>query len=1005
METLRAQLLGAARITVSARSLTFVDDKRYQLLAYLACKADWVGREQLAFLFWPETDTQNARKNLRHLIQRVRGLDWLEGFDAEVEHLRWLVSSDVTEFRHALEQSDWDEALALYGGPLLDGVQADDSPGFAHWLESERASLQDRWRAAALHQARTLQEHGEHAGALHVLESLLEHDPLDEDALDQFMHTAAEAGQRGTALRAFEGFARRLDQELNLPPPTNLERLAASIRAHEAAPMQSTLVQVAVVDRLVDASPSARPLPLSLTPFVGRELVLAELTNALEERKHHLITLVGPGGVGKTRVALQIAHEQRVHQDVGFVNLVPLSTPSAIPTAMADTIGLSLKGKDAPLVQVIQHIGARRMLLVIDNFEHLITGGTYLNELLQQCPNLVMLVTSREPLGLLGEQVLPIEAFPVPENTAVRPEDIPSLEAVQLFVQHARRVRPDFHLSEENMTPVLEVCRLVDGLPLGIELAAVWVRALPVAEIAAEIAGNLDALESRSTGLAERHHSIRAAFEHTWGLLTPEEQRALRWLSVFRGGFSREAVRQAARIPLPVLGSLIDKSLLGLNTQGRYRRHRLLHQFTQEKLAENPSEAATARAQHGEYYFGVLQNGLDGIRGPRSRAALEMLETELENIRAAWRWAVDGHRLQRLKAGTEALMRFFDARGRFLEAIDLFGEAIAKLSEDEPADRATLGTLLAHQSKFYGRRGQHETAERIAAHGLRLLTNTDEREALIWGRGNLAASIHARGQQVLALEHRQQALTEARTLGNERLIAVCLGWVAISEDDLGNRAQARQHYREAIHLFKKMGNHIGVLFNLSNLAGVMFDLGELEESRVLLHEAIDLAQTAGEISQMPGILTALGATYRTLGDLDQALVYTQRALESERDQKSENHNDQISLLVALAEISLTRSEPAQARTYLAEALGRAWDAQHLQSAMGILLTWAERLASDDAILLAQLASVVHQHPATRSADREWAKTLLETRGLTVPDMASPPDPLYLEALVRQLRFG
>lgn len=208
METLRAQLLGAARINASAGSMTFVDDKRHQLLAYLACKADWVGREQLAFLFWPETDTQHARKNLRHLIQRVRGLDWLEGFDAEIEHVRWRVQSDVTEFKHALEQSDWDEALALYGGPLLDGVQADDSPGFAHWLESERALLQDRWRSAALHQARTLEERGEHTEALRVLESLLEHDPLDEDALDRFMYAAAEAGQRGTALRAFEGFAR-----------------------------------------------------------------------------------------------------------------------------------------------------------------------------------------------------------------------------------------------------------------------------------------------------------------------------------------------------------------------------------------------------------------------------------------------------------------------------------------------------------------------------------------------------------------------------------------------------------------------------------------------------------------------------------------------------------------------------------------------------------------------------------------------------------------------------
>lgn len=997
MDGARVQLLGAARVTIGQTSLTFIDDKRYQLLAYLACKADWVAREQLAYLFWPETGTQTARKNLRHLIQRTRGLEWLEGFDAELEHLRWRVQTDVGEFRNALERSAWNEALALYRGPLLEGFRGDESPEFSDWLETEREVLRERWHAASLHQARALQERGAHTDALRVLENLLERDPLDEDALDHFMRAATEAGQRATALRSFEGFSRRLRQELNLPPPTNLEQLAQTIRAHEMAP-----VQVATAPRPPEASPSMRPLPLVTTPFVGRELVLAELTNLLERREHRLITLIGTGGVGKTRIALQIAHERQEHLEVGFINLVPLSTPSAIPTAIAETINLSLQGKESPLVQVIDHIGERRMLLVIDNFEHLIAGTPYLNQLAQRCPNLVMLVTSREALGLLGEQVLPVEGFSVPERFEIDLEEVSSLEAVQLFDQHARRVRPDFRLVDANQFQVLEICRLVEGLPLGIELAAVWVRALSVGEIAHEIAQNLDFLSSRNTDRAERHRSVRAAFEYSWGLLTPEEQRTLRWLSVFRGGFSREAVRQAAHVPLPVLSSLIDKSLLALNTRGRYRRHRLLHQYMQEKLAENPGEVAEATASHAQYFFRLLQDGLDGIRGPNSRAALEMLEVEFENIRAAWRWAIDRHQVQFLKGGTEALMRFFDARGRYLEAIEVLGEAITRLSEDDPEDRAALGTLLVHQSKFFERRGQYESAQRLARRGIALLESLDERETMIWGLGSLGNVVRAAGDFDRALQYRQQALASARALGNERLIAVCLGWVAISQDDLGNVAQAKQHYREAIHLFKKLGNHIGALFNLNNLGAVLIDLGELDEARSLLHEALELARSAGELGQMPNILTALGRCYHQQGDLENALKYTKQALEWAGSQVTGDVENQVDLLITLAEISQVQSEPGRARAYLSEALGKAWEAQELPALMRALLAWVELRASDDAALNLRLAETVMRHSATHGRDRERARGLLEARGLIATNLA---EPLELDDLVRQIRFG
>lgn len=993
VDTARVQLLGAARAVIGQAALTFADDKRFQLLAYLACKADWVSREHLAGVFWPETSSSAARKNLRHLIQRVRGLDWLTGFDAEVEHLRWRVASDVAAFRAASARGAWDEALAWYHGPLLDDFQADESAEFASWLEAERSALQERWREAALGQARALVARGAHADALHILERLLAHDPLDEDALDQFMRLAAELDQRGTALRSYEVFARRLRQELGLLPPTRLERLAEAIRASQSAP-----AQVATRERPAPPRPALRPLPLAMTPFVGRELVLAELTSLLAQREHRLITLCGAAGVGKTRVALQFAHEQPPDRAVGFVNLVPLGQPEAIPGALAEATGLVLKGQAAPLAQVAAHIGRRPLLLVVDNFEHLQAGSGQLAALLQACPELVLLVTSREPLGLMGEWLLPVAGFAVPERTEIAPGEIHSLEAVQLFEQQARRVRPDFRLEADSLAQVLMICGLVDGLPLGIELAAVWTRALPLPEIAREIGQNLDFLASRSPDLPERHRSLRAVFEHTWGLLTPEEQRALRWLSVARGGFDREAVRVAARVPLPVLGSLVDKSLLSLNALGRYKRHRLLHQFSEEKLAQDPPEAAEARASHAQHYLRLLRTGLEGIRGPQVRQALETLETELENIRVAWRWAVEQRRGALLKEGAEALMRFFDARGRFQEAIDLLGEGIAALSHGDPADPAALGTLLVHQSKFFARRGQPERAERRAREGLRLLEGLEEREAVIWGLGHLAAALEDQGQVEASLPPRQRAVAEARALANERLTAVTLGWLALSEERLGRAAQARARYREAIHLFQQQGNLIGTLFSLSNLAGNLVDEGEFAAAIPLLQEAVGLARSAGELGQLSGLLTSLGECAFRLGDLDGALTSTRQALESASEQF---HADQVHLLITLGEISHAQGQPAQARASLAEALGLTWEAHDWPLTMAVLLAWAEQLAHDPA-LAARLHRTVFQHPATRHAERERARRWLATQG-ALPAQAD--DTADLGELIQQLRFG
>jgi predicted ATPase/DNA-binding SARP family transcriptional activator/Tfp pilus assembly protein PilF len=931
----RLQLLGAARFTAGSQVVTFSSDKRHALLAYLAFKNDWVAREQLAGLFWPDTDTTAARKNLRHLVQRTRALGWVQGFEAALEHLRWRVPSDVLEFRAAVRAHHWADVLRLHGGVLLEGFEGIDSFGFSDWLHAEREHLRAQWHAAGLEEARALDGRGASNEALRVLETMLAADGLDEDALHVLMRVAAQSEQRALALRRFESYQSRLRAELNLPPATHLEQLARDLRAVNAPTPD-------VRSRISASSP--RPLttlPSPTTPFIGREALLAEVRALLEPGGARLVTLVGVGGVGKTRVALQAAleHTQReVGLEAVFVNLVPLTQAAAVSTAIASSCGVHLQDALPVLEQVIAHIAGREVLVLLDNFEHLMAAKTDVARLLQSCPRLVVLVTSREALGLSGEHVIAVEPFSLPADPSPDAAEIARLESVRLFTYHAQRVRPNSPVARSDLPAVLEVCRLVDGLALAIELAAVWVRAMSVSEIAHELTQNLDLLSSHHASAEDRHRSVRAAFEHSWALLTPDERQALRRCAVFRGGFTRQAARVVAHVPLPVLASLIDKSLLSPGSNGRYRRHRLLHQFSNEKALEHPEEWRAARQDHLAYCQRLLQAGLEGIRGPDSKIALETIDLELDNIRAAWRWAIEQRHAAFFKSVAEALMRYFDAKGRYSEGLAMYAEALNALSADVTNERAALGALLVHRAKFLERRGELREAEQSTERGLALLPTPEDRETTIWGLGNLG-TVHWRlGDFERAKAYRRTALEAARALGNERLTAVALGWMALSLDQCGDLEDAKAHYAQAIALFKALGNYIGALFNLNNLCDLLIDAREYGLASALLFEALALCRTSGEQSQIPATYAKLSICHRHLGQLEEALVYARHGLEAERE-RAETKVELTEYLRDVAHAAHALGDHALVDAALGEALGHAWDARALETVSALLSEW------------------------------------------------------------------
>lgn len=572
-------------------------------------------------------------------------------------------------------------------------------------------------------------------------------------------------------LRARYGTAQELFKDLEALRRGALVRAAPQSSATVSPTVSPTMPPAAVPT--LEAPLKATSLPRhnlagATTPLVGRQGELALLALYLSDPDCRVVTLLGLGGTGKTRLGVQAAREQ-VRADtlftdgVYFVALEALSTPALILTSIAEATSLPLQGEREPLGQIVRAIGKHHLLLVLDNFEHLLEGATLLSDLVRGCPNLKLLVTSRARLDLLEEWTLPLQGLPYPDrNPSSEPSDSAytgselldseplgsaslarayseseaaaarGCGAVALFAERAKRVQPSFSLDAGTLPHVVTICRLVRGLPLGLELAAAWVRLMSCAEIAREIEQNLDFLTTSARNVTERHRSLRAVFEHSYVLLTPDEQRVLGKLSVFQGGFSRDAAQQVALAPLATLADLIDRSLVSSAQEARYEWHPLLHQYAREKLAEDPGEQRRVDAAHGAYYLHFLQQQGKGVRGADQREVLGAVERELENIRTAWRWAVKETQTEAIKRTAEPLRIFFDQRGRIHEGIELF----SPLTFDQggaalPPD--AWGYVLVNHAYLHLRLGDHEKVKQLAQNGIDLLVAANETRGVILG--------------------------------------------------------------------------------------------------------------------------------------------------------------------------------------------------------------------------------------------------------------------------------
>jgi len=614
---------------------------------------------------------------------------------------------------------------------------------------------------------------------------------------------------------------------------------------------------VGAVENSIDFNPPPSPinLPFQTTPFIGREAELAALGKMLAEPQCRLLTITGLGGIGKTRLAIELASNQQALFPGGvyYVSLVSLNSPEFIIPAIAEVLKLSFSGAGNPQEQLLKHLAVQArqaLLLVLDNLEHLLVTSSIqdendetallLTKLLVSLPNLKILATSRERSNLREEWIFELHGLPVPTNDPTsRLEDY---SAVALFLQCARQLKVDFELVPAERPLLARICQLVEGMPLAIELATAGVGMLSLEEIAEEIASNLDFLTSRMRNIPERHRSLRAVFAHSWNLLSTEERHALCRLAVFRGGFQRQAAEEVAGASLPNLMSLFSKSLLMRRENGRYDLHALIRQCALEKLHDNGYLEETSH-RHLAYFVSMVHGAHQGLRSARLADWLRRIEQEHDNIRAALEWSFSPTASsERVEEGLCLLIsidRFWAARGHVREGINWVERGL------KAGDIAPLP--LAKALRFAG-----------------------------W--------LHLQGgDDQTAIVLLQESVTIGRQLNDAICQANALDTLADAAWLSGDFAKAKDYYAESLELYRTGGDPQSIGLSLASAGRLYVDYGDCQEAESLLAEGLALLQSVSDLRGIAWCFNALGRSALIQGEVNLAAERFRQSLRLNLD--------------------------------------------------------------------------------------------------------------------------
>ncbi|HEX2989159.1 MAG TPA: BTAD domain-containing putative transcriptional regulator [Anaerolineales bacterium] len=900
--------------------------KDLALLIYLVVTAQPHSRDTLANLLWPDLSQSDARSNLRKSLSRLKaglGEEYLSvSQDQAGIHPSIIVELDIAEFEKRVRQyrdhghrrkgqapllcagcqRSLEEAAQLYSADFLHGFTIPESSVFEEWLFFQSESL--RQNLGEVLELLTYQHAyaGNYPAAIEYGRRWLSLDRLHEPAHRQLMILYALSGQQAAALRQFEECRELMHAELDVTPEPETLALFEAIKKKNVQGFLEPPAKASSPAAGNEDQP-AKPvhnLPAHPAPFIGRERELEKIAQLLAEPSCRLLTLLGPGGNGKTRLATQAAFRMlqtepfHYKDGVWFVNLAPLAEGQSIVSALSDGLQLSSHAKGSDIRQkLLGHLHGRQMLLVLDNFEHLLNEDnvSLIVDLLSMAPLSRILTTSRERLNIEGETVFRVEGLEIPTGEAPQPLPepepiIPAYSALRLFEQCAKRVQPMFQITKDNYADIAQICQHVQGMPLAIELAASWLEVLSPAEINREIARSLDFLESSRRDLPDRQRSIRAVFDSSWTLLDRQTRPIVKALSIFRTSFTREAAQAVSGASAKALLELTNQSWLHRLSDGRYQIHELLRKFAYEILSREMASLLQVKKQFCEYYASYTNSLWDRVKGPDQQQAYAGVQAEFDNIQTAWLWLVSENRIETaVQSMLPMLLHFCESRGKVADLKHMITTALAALHTQDwtpTRDRLEIKLRTAegafHFDGFPLRLATYEGIFPIdmetSNRAWSLSEQMDIQELGFWGI--LLAFIHGRlidveegvrklKQMVPQFKDSDHTWELANTYLHIAKLLNYGGEVSSSEQDI-----VVEYLSQAQDIFTSLGDHINRGYTLSQWGELKLKNHDLEGAVEQWTAARTSLQAHGEWATANDISWQLTDVYIQLGEFQKA---------------------------------------------------------------------------------------------------------------------------------------
>jgi predicted ATPase/DNA-binding SARP family transcriptional activator len=929
----RIELLGPLRLTRGGEAHTrFGTQKAAALLAYFALHPGPHAREQILDLFWPDMDLPEGRNNLSTALSGLRRLleppGVRKGAVLVTTHAQAgldpaAVTTDVADFERRLREAEkaggpeeraslWAQALAFYGGPFQDGNYQDWAIQESERLAARRIAALDAW-------GDDLEAVGRYNEAVTVTRQRVADDPYAEAVQIGLVRRQVHAGRPAAARESARKFETLFLEEFGAGPDAETRRAIESIFAQEAPPSaEPSSMPVAAEGAPSEPRPLDTPaapekqenkatLPFWLSRFFGREAEMTQLAALLlpakaaftqeefspPEYPTRLLTLSGPGGAGKTRLAAEFGRRasERFGQWVGFIPLADLTDSAQIPARIAQSLGLPPAPPLTPREQVVSFfaaqdkLGAPPALLILDNMEHLLgpdalgvdSGALEIvRALLETASGPAILCTSRRRLGLAGERLMPLGPLPMPDtdDSAADLASLARVPSVRLYVDRAQTVRPDFGLTPTNAPAVAALCRILEGSPLALELAASWVRLLPPRRMWERLNQGQDIPEGRLADLPPRHRSLVAALDWSWRLLPPDHQRLLARLSVFRGGWTLEAAEAVCAAPdaLEGLAALVEASLVTAqeNADGDVR-YGLLETIRQYAALKRTEEDWAARDRHLAWCLALAREAEAEMRSPRQAFWLGRLETEHDNLRAGLEWAAEADHPEPVLSGLSlsgALSLFWLIRGHFQEGRTRTAAILCRPDAQGPnqarAEALNTAAMMAtEQADLAAARSLHEEA-------LAIRRALGDLQRLCVTLNNLAIVTYDQGDGAAARALWEESLAVARETGFDGAIPHALANLGELAFEEGDTARGRSLLEEALAMHRATGSKYNIAYLLKVLTTVAHHQGDLAAARSFLAESLPLLHESGHRTGIAQTLEAAAAVAQTSGQAGQA---------------------------------------------------------------------------------------------------------------------------------------